>query len=167
MKKTPRRSLQRDRFVYVARLRRIAAGFAGVRDGEFGSLRIEIDGDRGTLVEHDGEGNHALAFWNAAGVVALQFIHDIPEAHADASPEHHLNGVPAELAELAAAALSTKPRLATSGAWALGDEAGGEWREMNMLDLHMRPPDELVEMLSFGGDEETEILLRAEEATRT
>jgi hypothetical protein len=163
MKKASRRSPERDRFVRVARLRRIIGALSGALDGDFDSLRIEIDGDTGKLVEHDGEGNHAVAFWNEAGVVALQYEHDVPEAHGDTSPAGHLAGVPKQLVSLAEAVSAFEPRRATRGAWALGDEAGGDWFEMHMLEPHTWPADEAAEM---GSALSTAVVLRAEEATR-
>lgn len=167
MKKTSRRSLQRDRFVHVARLRRLLAAFTGAGDGDFDSLRIDIDGDTGKLLESDGEGNHAAVLWNAAGLVALEYVHDIPEAREDATPERHLQGVPIQLADLAEAAASFGPRIATSGAWALGDEGGGDWRDMRMLEPHTCPPEEAVEMLSSLGPKASALVVRAERATRS
>jgi hypothetical protein len=167
MKKTSRRSLLRDRFVHVARLRRLLAAFTGAGDGDFDSLRIDIDGDTGTLLESDGEGNHAAVLWNAAGLVALEYVHDIPEAREDVTPERHLQGVPRQLADLAEAAASFGPRIATSGAWALGDEGGGDWRDMRMLEPHTCPPEEAVEMLSPLGPKASALVVRAERATRS
>lgn len=167
MKKTSRRLLQRDRFVQVARLRRILTAFTGANDGDFDSLRIDIDGDTGRLVENDGEGNHAVVLWNAAGVVALEHVHDVPEAREDAAPERHLQGVPSQLADLVEAASSFGPRVATSGAWALGDEAGGDWRDMRMLEPHTLPPEEAVEVLSSLGSKARALVVRAEKATRS
>ena len=54
MKKTSRRLLQRDRFVLVESLRRILTDFTGANDGDFDSLRIDIDRVHGRLVENDG-----------------------------------------------------------------------------------------------------------------
>ena len=89
------------------------------------------DEDAGAFWRADGYGDDHVVLWNEAGIVGLEFFHELPESSphaAEPPPFGLLEGLPDRLRELASAAYERCGRRANTGLWQLRDASAERGR---------------------------------------
>jgi hypothetical protein len=167
----PRGALGRDRFVEIARLRRLLDAFAGVHGGALDELDVETTGDTGKLVE-PGKTQVCVGTWNATGLVAIVFDVRRPKtkkgkAAVDSAPTDVLDQLPAALADLAASAKPLCPGIPVDAVWAIGNDASrASPLGIRRLECFTWPGDAVVGVCCVMSPKLGELVLRVERATR-
>lgn len=116
--------------VAQVRLRHVIAAFSCVHHGPAASASaFEGTSSDGRYVTANGEGDHLLARWSAAGIVLMAFDHESASTEValpveERCPERLFAGAPASLTQLVDDVTGWEERLGTAGWWLAAREDG-------------------------------------------
>lgn len=162
-------SLDRDRFVEIARLRRLLQIFDSIHGTPLNDAVIETRGDTGHLSEK-GNGQIVVAAWNATGVVGLAFKSPRKNAKRTeqaASKHKGLEHLPAELEDLARIAGSFGNGAAVDAIWAIGQSSNRSCPlGIRRLESYTWEPSEFMRFACLMNMEIIDTVMHIEQASR-